>query len=688
MPEPPQTIDDLLRLVRASGLVDEQRLERFLEPWRGSSGPIPDALVTALVEGGLLTSWQLEQLRRGKHKGFILGKYRLLRHLGAGGMSHVYLAEHSTLHHKVAIKVLPSDRVDQSSYLARFEREAQASARLNHPNICRAFDLDSYGSTHFIVMEYIEGVDLYAKVKREGPLEVREAVDLVRQAALGLQYAHEEGLIHRDVKPANLMLDKRGTLKILDLGLALARDEDRSSLTREHDEKVLGTADYLAPEQARDSHLADRRSDIYALGCTLYYLLVGRAPFAAGSLAERIRAHMNQPAPNLLDQRPDVPTAIVELYFRMMEKHPEARQQTAQEVADALGNWLSGGSVPRARSEPPRRAAPRRGGDPVRSVESPAAPRRQAAAATVRTPSDSGPRDDRDVDQGSAVRPGGGDTVPTSATVHGVDRGAATQAGDESQILLSGLSLSPAGHGGFDSSGLPQIDVTTPRKSSGPSGSASSSRAAGGKGSGARGSTGPAAGSGSSSPGRDSAARAEPVVPLTERTLAGLPLLFWLLVGVGIAIAGVLLAKNLSAQRVKPKAAGGVSADRGEKGAIDRVLEESREKPKPVQPPKGSAPAAPSGPPGGKPDAKRDPKPEGRPEPKPASPAGAKPGGKPESKTDANPPESKPKAPPDAPAAPKPGTKTDAKSGAPQQPPAPKTAPDAAGPEATSRPGA
>jgi len=361
-PEFPQSIDDFLKVVRASGLVAEADLARATEPWLAEAGPLPEALPAALIEAGLLTSWQVEQLRKGKHKGFMLGKYRLLRLLGAGGMSSVYLGENTTLHQKVAIKVLPLKRVDQSSYLARFQREAQAAFRLSHQNIARAFDLDSAGAVHFIVMEYVEGTDLHGKVKQEGPLDVRDAAEYIRQAAVGLHYAHEEGFVHRDIKPANLMLDKRGTVKILDLGLALGDDDEQASLTRDHDEKVLGTADYLAPEQARDSHKADRRADIYSLGCTLHYLLVGRAPFAKGKLAERIRAHLNEPAPNLLEARPDVPPAIVELYYRMMEKHPDARQQTALEVATALESWLStnGASKPRERHEPPRRHPPRR----------------------------------------------------------------------------------------------------------------------------------------------------------------------------------------------------------------------------------------------------------------------------------------------------------------------------------------
>jgi serine/threonine-protein kinase len=188
-------MDDFLRVAKASGLVDADRLDEAVAPWKdatgeGSTAPVPEACIQAIIDRGLLTSWQMEQLRKGRHKGFVLGKYKLLRLLGAGGMSSVYLAEHLTLHNKVAIKVLPVKRVDKTSYLARFEREARATARLNHPHIARAFDLDTSGSIHFIVMEYIDGIDLYARVKQDGPLAVRDAAEFIRKSALGLQHAH------------------------------------------------------------------------------------------------------------------------------------------------------------------------------------------------------------------------------------------------------------------------------------------------------------------------------------------------------------------------------------------------------------------------------------------------------------------------------------------------------------------
>jgi len=447
MSEAVQTTADFLRAVRASGLVDAAQLDELVAPWEADPGAVPDELVAALLGRELLTQWQVDQLRKGRHKGFVLGKYKLLRLLGAGGMSSVYLAEHAVLHNKVAIKVLPVKRVDQSSYLARFEREAQASARLNHPHIARAFDLDTSGTIHFIVMEYIEGEDLHARVKQQGPLPVREAADFIRQAALGLQYAHEEGLVHRDIKPANLMVDKRGHVKILDLGLALATAEDDTSLTRAHDEKVLGTADYLAPEQARDSHKADRRSDIYALGCTLFYLLVGKPPFHKGALAERIRAHMNEPAPNIMEIRQDVPPAIAEMYFRMMEKHPDARQQSAQEIADSLTAWLAttATQAPRARLEPPRRSDLRRGD----AQSSATASRRGGSGGTAQ-----GEPDSAVSGSGSSIGIGGRSTGGSSG-------GSQVQPGSGSSIR--GLRIGSGAGSGSD----PQAVSLTPPPSSG-----------------------------------------------------------------------------------------------------------------------------------------------------------------------------------------------------------------------------
>jgi serine/threonine-protein kinase len=521
-----QSVAEFLDVVRKSGLVEHERLAAAAAPWSdAAAGPVPDDLVQALLDAELLTQWQVDQLRKGKHKGFMLGKYKLLRLLGAGGMSSVYLAEHTTLRNKVAIKVLPVKRVDQSSYLERFEREARASARLNHPNIARAFDLDTSGSIHFIVMEYVDGIDLHAKVKNEGPLDIRDAVEYVRQAALGLHHAHEEGLVHRDVKPANLILDKRGTVKILDLGLALASDDEEASLTREHDEKVLGTADFLAPEQARDSHKADRRSDIYSLGCTLCYLLTKEPPFAKGTLAERIRAHMNEPPPNLLERRSDVPPAIAEIYFRMMEKHPDARQQTAQEIADALAAWLAvtADAGSRQRMEPPRRAAPRRTpGDSSAAGTGGAAPRRLVPPGTVVR---SGPGSS----SGSNVRLGGSDVKRPSSSA--ADLSSLTFTPPPSSGTRTTQKMPAAGTKGSGGSGGIVIDTAGKPAVAKPA----AARPAAAKGAGSTGDAKDGAKAGKKQPGL--AKRLMGLQPL------GLPMGFWLVALLGLAaIVGLGIA--------------------------------------------------------------------------------------------------------------------------------------------------
>ena len=346
MSQPVSSIKDFVALLRKSGLAKMSKIDDVVASFDDLDAPISDEVTKAFIDAELITTWHLKQLLKGKHRGFFLERYKLLNELGKGGMSSVYLAEHTSMHLPVAIKVLPVKRVSEKSYLERFQREAKASFRLRHDNIAGATNFDHDGDLWYIVLDYIEGEDLYQKVKRTGPLPVRDAVEYIRQAACGLQYAHEEGLVHRDVKPANLMLDTKGTIKILDLGLALDGDDDEEGgLTKQHDEKVLGTADYLAPEQSKNSHSADPRSDIYALGCTLYYLIVGRAPFARGSVIERIKAHWNEPAPNPLDEleKPpaDLDSALIDLYFRMMEKHPDARPQTAGEVAEQLDAWLN-----------------------------------------------------------------------------------------------------------------------------------------------------------------------------------------------------------------------------------------------------------------------------------------------------------------------------------------------------------
>lgn len=341
------TVDNFLAVVQKSGLVDSERLRQQFEEFVVSGGDRTDAEAVAnfLVQKELLTGWQADKLLQGKHKGYFLGKYRLLSLLGKGGMSSVYLAEHVLMRRRCAIKVLPSKRVGETSYLGRFHREAQAVASLDHPNIVRAYDVDHQSDKdadiHFLVMEFIDGLSLHDYVQKNGPAPLHIAVDFIRQSALGLHHAHEAGLVHRDIKPGNLLVDNSGVVKLLDLGLARFYDDgSNEALTIQHDEKVLGTADYLAPEQAIDSHLVDCRADIYSLGCTLYYLLAGRPPFTEGTLAQRLMAHQTKTPPDIRQFRADAPESIVELLQRMMAKQREDRYQTARDVGIACSRWL------------------------------------------------------------------------------------------------------------------------------------------------------------------------------------------------------------------------------------------------------------------------------------------------------------------------------------------------------------
>lgn len=333
-----------LDVVKKSGLVEENQLTPAVDAYRGGhTGNLPEdgsLLADFLIKRNLLTRWQCDKLATGKSKGFFLGKYKLLDHLGTGGMSSVYLAEHVLMHQRRAIKVLPKNRVNDSSYLARFRLEAQATARLDHRNIVRAYDIDHEKDQHYIVMEYVRGRDLQGMVKDDGPLPLDVACRYIVQAAEGLEHAHEIKLIHRDIKPANLLVDERGVVKVLDLGLALFNNGEMASLTIAHNENVLGTADYLSPEQALNSHQVDHRADIYSLGCTLYYLLTGHPPFPEGTLAQRISKHQSQMPEDLRKERPDCPRDLADICMKMMQKKPQNRYQTAREVAEALSGWL------------------------------------------------------------------------------------------------------------------------------------------------------------------------------------------------------------------------------------------------------------------------------------------------------------------------------------------------------------
>jgi tRNA A-37 threonylcarbamoyl transferase component Bud32 len=280
-------------------------------------------------------------------------RYRVLELVGVGGMGAVYKAEHVLMGRPVALKVLNRELIDRPATAERFRREARAAAQLAHPNIVAAFDAEQAGDTHFLVMEYVDGVSLARLVADRGPLPVAEACDYVRQTALGLQHAQERGMVHRDIKPQNLMRTPVGQIKILDFGLARFAMENAAdaqpaparpealagSLTLTG--MVMGTPDYIAPEQARDAHAADIRADIYSLGCTLYHLLAGHAPFPEGTVVQKVKAHMEHDPRPLTAVRPDVPPELVRVIERMTAKEPADRLQTPAEVLGALTPFLA-----------------------------------------------------------------------------------------------------------------------------------------------------------------------------------------------------------------------------------------------------------------------------------------------------------------------------------------------------------
>ena len=264
-------------------------------------------------------------------------RYRVVAALGTGGMGTVYRAEHRLMDRPVALKVIRGDLLGNPALVERFRREVRSAARLaSHPNIVAAYDAEQAGETHFLVMEFVEGTDLARLVDRRGPLPVGEACEYARQAALGLQHAFEDGMVHRDIKPQNLMRTTRGQVKILDFGLARFASEVGSHAGVTAEGMVLGTADYIAPEQIDDPHAADIRADIYSLGCTLYFLLAGRPPFPDGSLIQKLMAHREKTPRPLAEIRADVPPELAQVVERMMAKDPARRFQTPDEVARAL----------------------------------------------------------------------------------------------------------------------------------------------------------------------------------------------------------------------------------------------------------------------------------------------------------------------------------------------------------------
>jgi serine/threonine-protein kinase len=345
---------DFLNLLRAHRLMEPERLDHVAR--FSSKFSDPRALAKDLIQRGWLTAFQVNKLLQGKGQDLVLGQYILIERLGQGGMGEVFKARHSSLDRIVALKIIRRDLTAKAEAVRRFHREIQSVAKLSHPNIVMAFDANQVGEIHYLAMEFVEGTDLGRLVKAKGPMKVREACDAIRQGALGLQHAFERGLVHRDIKPTNLLRAAQGgVVKLLDMGLArLQEAEEDSNMNGLADHaasmqtqagRILGTPDYIAPEQARNSHTVDIRADLYSLGCTFYYVLLGWPPFPGGASIEKLVRHQTE-TPKAVEQiRPEVPAVVGGIIRKLLAKRPEERYQSPGEVAAALAT-VSG--LPRA----------------------------------------------------------------------------------------------------------------------------------------------------------------------------------------------------------------------------------------------------------------------------------------------------------------------------------------------------
>jgi serine/threonine-protein kinase len=345
------SVPDLVQALRASALLSRAQAEELVRSIQGRFTDVR-ALARDLVRRDWVTPYQINQVYLGRGDELTLGPYVLLKRLGEGGMGQVFKARHQKLNRVVALKIIRRDKLDNPEAIRRFYREIQAAALLSHPNVVAGYDAGDVGGTYFFAMEYVEGNDLGKLVKQKGPLKVVNSCEYIRQAALGLQHAFEKGLVHRDIKPSNIIVRTSGSrsegaplVKVLDMGLVRNHNpvgEDASgTLTQIH--AVLGTPDFISPEQALNARDADIRSDLYSLGCTFYYVLTGQVPFPCEAAVEKLLKHYMEAPPRVEALRPEVPVGIGRLIRKLMAKAPDQRYQTPAELAGVLQSLLAAG---------------------------------------------------------------------------------------------------------------------------------------------------------------------------------------------------------------------------------------------------------------------------------------------------------------------------------------------------------
>lgn len=340
MPE----VNTFLKSVLKSGLLDTEQLQLAMRAAPPDSRMAPEALAEHLIKSGKLSRYQASKLLQGTVLGLVLGPYQILSPLGKGGMGAVYLARDSRDLKLVALKILPPKRArEEHRYLARFQREMDLSQRVSHPNLAQTYQAGVLQDVNYIAMEYIPGRNLYRLVTQDGPLSLARAARLFAEIANGLDHAHLRGLIHRDLKPSNLLITPNDHARVLDLGLALIQGElpgDRAVVGGQG--YVVGTMDYLAPEQADDAAKVDARSDIYSLGCVLYFALTGRPPFPGGDTRQKISRHrMEEPIP-ITELNSKIPPAFGAYLRQLMAKNPKDRPASCDAVRAELLKWSTG----------------------------------------------------------------------------------------------------------------------------------------------------------------------------------------------------------------------------------------------------------------------------------------------------------------------------------------------------------
>ena len=342
------SLNEYLTQVAGTGILSDRDLTELIQGLDENQRPqTAVALSELLIQSGKLTSFQAHVISSGEAHPLQIGDYQILETIGSGGMGTVYKAIHQRMKRIVALKVIRSDLNHVPDRLKRFEREVQTAARLSHPNVVTAFDAGEDQGIHYLICEYIDGESLTQLVRESGPLNFSDALNCILQVAQGLEYAHGRGVIHRDIKPANILVDDQGDLKILDMGLArlqqssedLLADGSQTQLTSS--QFFMGTIDYMAPEQARNTRLADHRSDIYSLGCTFYFLLTAKPVYNGETTVERILAHKDQPIPRLSDLSLQIPIEFDSIFEKMMAKDPDDRYNSVTELISDLAQFNS-----------------------------------------------------------------------------------------------------------------------------------------------------------------------------------------------------------------------------------------------------------------------------------------------------------------------------------------------------------